>query len=56
LKNAIPYTVTKHGVIGLIHGLSEEFSRRPITFNALSSYVDTAIVRNQLPVDETVWC
>jgi len=50
LKNAIPYTVTKHGVIGLIRGLSEEFMRRPITFNALCpGYVDTDIVRNQLP-------
>lgn len=50
LKNAIPYTVTKHGVIGLIRGLSEEFMRRPITFNALCpGYVDTAIVRNQIP-------
>ena len=50
LKNAIPYTVTKHGVIGLIRGLSEEYMRRPITFNALCpGYVDTAIVRNQLP-------
>ena len=50
LKNAIPYTVTKHGVIGLIRGLSEEFMRKPITFNALCpGYVDTDIVRNQLP-------
>lgn len=50
LKNAIPYTVTKHGVIGLIRGLSEEFMRRPITFNALCpGYVDTAIVQNQIP-------
>ncbi len=50
LKGAIPYTVTKHGVIGLIRGLSEEFMRRPITFNALCpGYVDTDIVRNQLP-------
>lgn len=50
LKNAVPYTVTKHGVIGLIRGLSEEFMRRPITFNALCpGYVDTDIVRNQLP-------
>jgi len=49
LKNAIPYTVTKHGVIGLIRGLSEEFMQRPITFNALCpGYVDTDIVRNQL--------
>lgn len=50
LKNAIPYTVSKHGVIGLIRGLSEEYMRRPITFNALCpGYVDTAIVQNQLP-------
>ena len=50
LKNAIPYTVTKHGVIGLIRGLSEEYMRRPITFNALCpGYVDTDIVRNQVP-------
>jgi NAD(P)-dependent dehydrogenase (short-subunit alcohol dehydrogenase family) len=50
LKNAVPYTVSKHGVIGLIHGLSEEYMHRPITFNALCpGYVDTAIVRNQLP-------
>ncbi|WP_375254935.1 SDR family NAD(P)-dependent oxidoreductase [Yoonia sp.] len=50
LRNAVPYTVTKHGVIGLIRGLSEEFIRRPITFNALCpGYVETDIVRNQLP-------
>lgn len=50
LKNAVPYTVTKHGVIGLIRGLSEEYMRRPVTFNALCpGYVDTAIVRGQLP-------
>ena len=51
LKNAIPYTVTKHGVIGLIRGLSEEYlGKRPVTFNALCpGYVDTDIVRNQIP-------
>ena len=51
LKNAIPYTASKHGVIGLVHGLSEEFMfRRPVTFNALCpGYVDTDIVHNQLP-------
>lgn len=50
LKNAVPYTVTKHGVIGLIRGLSEEYMRSAVTFNALCpGYVDTAIVRNQLP-------
>ncbi len=51
LKNAIPYTATKHGVIGLIRGLSEEFmQKRPVTFNALCpGYVDTDIVHSQLP-------
>lgn len=50
LRNAVPYTTSKHAVIGLIHGLSEEYLRRPITFNALCpGYVDTDIVRNQLP-------
>ena len=50
LKGAIPYTASKHGVIGLIRGLSEEFMRRPVTFNALCpGYVDTDIVRNQIP-------
>lgn len=50
LNRAIPYTASKHGVIGLIRGLSEEFKRSPITFNAICpGYVDTDIVRKQLP-------
>ncbi|MCK0120914.1 SDR family oxidoreductase [Loktanella sp. F6476L] len=50
LKGAIPYTATKHGVIGLIRGLSEEYMNTPITFNALCpGYVETDIVRGQLP-------
>ena len=50
LKNAVPYTVSKHAIIGLVRGLSEEYLKRPITFNALCpGYVDTDIVRNQLP-------
>lgn len=61
LKGAIPYTVSKHGLIGLIRGLSEEYMRRPVTFNAICpGYVDTDIVRGQIPgimrrfdVDET---
>lgn len=45
LKNAIAYTASKHGVIGLIRGLSEEYMRAPITFNAICpGYVDTPIV------------
>lgn len=50
LKRAIPYTVSKHGLIGLIRGLSEEYMDTLITFNAICpGYVDTDIVRNQLP-------
>lgn len=45
LKGAIAYTASKHGVIGLIHGLSEEYMGGRVTFNAVCpGYVDTAIV------------
>ncbi len=50
LKGAIPYTVSKHGMIGLIRGLSEEYMGSQITFNAVCpGYVETDIVRNQIP-------
>ena len=50
LRNAVPYTVSKHGMVGLIRGLSEEYIGQPITFNAICpGYVETDIVRNQLP-------
>lgn len=45
LRNAIAYTASKHGVVGMIRGLSEEYMGGPITFNAICpGYVDTAIV------------
>ncbi|MBF9059932.1 SDR family NAD(P)-dependent oxidoreductase [Rhodobacterales bacterium HKCCSP123] len=45
LKNAIAYTASKHGVIGLVHGLSEEYMGRRVTFNAVCpGYVETPIV------------
>jgi NAD(P)-dependent dehydrogenase (short-subunit alcohol dehydrogenase family) len=45
LKGAIAYTASKHGVIGLIHGLSEEYLGGRVTFNAVCpGYVDTPIV------------
>ena len=45
LRGAIAYTASKHGVIGLIHGLSEEYMGGPVTFNAVCpGYVETPIV------------
>lgn len=45
LKGAPVYTASKHGLVGLIRGLSEDYLGKPITFNALCpAYVDTEIV------------
>ncbi len=45
LKGAIAYTASKHGVIGMIRGLSEEYMQSNMTFNAICpGYVDTPIV------------
>ncbi|MGB7242989.1 MAG: SDR family oxidoreductase [Sulfitobacter sp.] len=45
LKGAPCYTASKHGMIGLIRALSEDYIGQPITFNALCpGYVDTPIV------------
>ena len=45
LRGAPAYTASKHGLIGLIRGLSEDFMGSNITFNALCpGYVDTPIV------------
>lgn len=39
------YTATKHGMVGLIRSLSEDYVTSPITFNALCpGYVDTEII------------
>ncbi len=39
------YSATKHGMVGLIRSLSEDYVTSPITFNALCpGYVDTAII------------
>jgi len=45
LKNGAAYSASKHGVIGLIRVLSEEYMGSGTTFNALCpGYVDTPIV------------
>jgi NAD(P)-dependent dehydrogenase (short-subunit alcohol dehydrogenase family) len=45
LRGAPAYTASKHGLIGLIRGLSEDYMGGPHTFNALCpGYVDTPIV------------
>lgn len=45
LRGAPAYTASKHGLIGLIRGLSEDYMGTPYTFNALCpGYVDTEIV------------
>lgn len=55
LKFAPAYTASKHGVIGLIRAMSEEYMRGPVTFNAICpGYVDTPIVtRNAAQMAET---
>jgi 3-hydroxybutyrate dehydrogenase len=45
LRGAPAYSASKHGLIGLIRGLSEDYMGGPHTFNALCpGYVDTPIV------------
>lgn len=54
LKGASAYTASKHGVIGLVRALSEEYLGTNITFNAVCpGYVDTSIVdRNAAQIAE----
>jgi len=49
LRGAPAYTASKHGLIGLIRGLSEDHMGGPYTFNALCpGYVDTEIVTRNI--------
>ncbi|MBI1218719.1 MAG: SDR family NAD(P)-dependent oxidoreductase [Rhodobacteraceae bacterium] len=54
LKGAPAYTASKHGVIGLIRAMSEDYLGTGITFNALCpGYTDTDIVlRNSESIAE----
>ncbi|WP_187428715.1 Putative ketoacyl reductase [Roseobacter fucihabitans] len=52
LQGAACYSASKHGMVGLIRALSEDYLGKPYTFNALCpAYVDTAIVaRNTVSI------
>ena len=54
LPGAAAYAASKHGLIGMIRSLSEDYMGQPYTFNALCpGYVDTPIVeRNQAAIAE----
>ena len=54
LPGAACYSASKHGMIGLIRSLSEEYMGKPYTFNSLCpGYVDTLIVtRNTQSISE----
>ncbi len=54
LKGAAAYTASKHGMIGLIRALSEDYLGTELTFNAICpGYVDTEIVsRNVTAISE----
>ncbi len=49
LKGAPTYSASKHGMVGLIRALSEDYAGTGLTFNALCpAYVDTEIVSRNI--------
>lgn len=49
IRGAPCYGATKHGMVGLIRSLSEDYIGKPYTFNALCpGYVDTPIVERNV--------
>ncbi len=49
LKGAAAYSASKHGVIGLIRSLAQDFAGKGITFNALCpAYVETDIIERNV--------
>ncbi|PSL21897.1 SDR family NAD(P)-dependent oxidoreductase [Shimia abyssi] len=54
LKGGMAYSATKHGVIGMMRALSEDYLGMPFTFNAICpAYVETDIItRNVASITE----
>ncbi|EEB83761.1 D-beta-hydroxybutyrate dehydrogenase [Roseobacter sp. GAI101] len=54
LPGAAAYSASKHGMIGLVRSLAEDYMGKPLTFNAICpGYVDTPIVtRNTASISE----
>ncbi len=49
LKGAAAYSASKHGVIGLVRALAQDYARRGVTFNALCpAYVETPIIERNV--------
>ena len=49
IANIVPYTATKSGVMGVVHGLSREWAEHGITVNAvIPGYFDTALTQGLL--------
>ena len=49
LKGAPAYTASKHGVIGMMRALSEDYMGRGLTFNAVCpAYVETPIIAQNI--------
>ena len=49
LKGGMAYTATKHGVIGMMRALSEDYLGKPFTFNAICpGYVETDIITRNI--------
>lgn len=51
LKGGAAYSASKHGLIGLIRAMSEDYMRSHLTFNAICpGYVDTPIVSRNIDI------
>lgn len=49
LKGGMAYSATKHGVIGMMRALSEDYLGTPFTFNAICpAYVETDIITRNI--------